>query len=186
MNIQRRVWEQRQRRGRTYPPRSALLSADTGSDGDVFLTQSDASAHKHRKARWGGRPAWLPRFCFMSDSEIDPSIRAARSLIGLSASLYYAQTCLPAGYTGQHSWGKVHSNSSRSPYYWSNKLAVTAVAPCSQAHVHMFHFTSAQASFYLWPLPLYSCVSLVIARRPRSCSRSPDNCRQACFVQAHL
>lgn len=39
----------------------------------------------------------------MSDSEIDPSIRAAHSLIGLSASLYHAQTCLPAGYTGQHS-----------------------------------------------------------------------------------
>lgn len=91
--FRRRVGEQKQRRGQTYPPRSVLLSADAGSDGDAFLTQSDASAHTHKKGVGvvEGRPDSLtPRFSFMSVSETDPSIRAARSLIGPSASLYYA------------------------------------------------------------------------------------------------
>lgn len=46
-------------RQRTYPPRSALLSvamvpADAGSAGDVFLTHSDTSTHKHTHRLRGG------------------------------------------------------------------------------------------------------------------------------------
>lgn len=51
IRILHRVWEQKQRRGQTYPPRSVLPSADAGSDRDAFLPQSDASAHKHKRGR---------------------------------------------------------------------------------------------------------------------------------------
>lgn len=194
IRIRHRVWEQKQRRGQTYPPRSVLLSADAGSDGDAFLTQSNASAHKHKRGQWGGRPAWFPHphFSFISDSEMDPSIRAARSLIGPSASLYYANIVrLQATPVSPHSSeGKfIPTLLARPPWnYWSNKLAATAIAACGGAHVHVFRCTSMRASFYLWPsssllLHLSSYCSKASFRQPPSWrSRAGSFCARS-FVK---